>query len=347
MRIAIYGVFRPPKTPAWFQKRPAVLLADAMERVGVDVVRVDFDTPQHSGKPTLSSDELADKCEGCDVLLLDLEPFAWDAVREAPHISLPPVALVTWEQLRVMTNDTIAAREWRHLDWAFLPDANDERQLYESTLGKNIVQFYCAAREEDFAVGKVVDEYAGKVVFAAAASPNYHYRWPFRAAIPPFLQHLYRDKFVHFDGHHLPLPTSYTPDVVASAAAFVVDYTGTGCDADKYEPGIVLPFGTPTRDGYAPQWHVGDRLFRFGAAGAVLVHPASPALDDMGFVDGVHLFTYQHGNLGSLQAAIDAALSLSPTASAAMRNATRDKIRASHTWEHRAKQIIDTITGKQ
>jgi hypothetical protein len=162
----------------------------------------------------------------------------------------------------------------------------------------------------------------GKIVFVG--SEGYHACYPFR---PKLIQHLrdrYGEEFVLFG----PAAQRGTVRMEALASVYAADaiFVGDHCFADELRPNY---------------WS--DRLPETLGRGGFLIYPRTPGLEEQGYRSGEHLLTYEPGDLQDLDDWIDFARSCSPDERQGIADAGRELVRARHTYEIRAAQLLEAL----
>ncbi len=203
-------------------------------------------------------------------------------------------------------------------DHVFTPDGDPITQTWFASKGVNHHWMPPAVAHDETDRGTWRPQYDYDVVFVGSRA--YHPEHPWRGQLIRFLERRYGERFQLFD-HHPPVRDRDLNDLYATARVVVGD-------------SLTLPGRTR---------YVSDRLMETLGRGGFLIFPRVPGLEELGFVEGKHLWLYELGDLDSVAEKVDAALALPETERRLVAWNGQRLVRARHTYVHRAAEILNVV----
>lgn len=179
------------------------------------------------------------------------------------------------------------------------------------------------AHEPWCTIGTERRAWLGDVGFVGAYR-HYHPEWGYRRQLVDHLRRRYRAHYRHFGGGIGPeVRRQDLSDAVASVKVWVGDSCLAG-NAGRY-------------------WS--ERVYELIGRGAFLIHPWVEGLDDH-LEDGVHLVTYDVGNLGQLDDLIARYLE-DDEGRRRIAEAGRARVLERHTYRHRMAAMLETLAERE
>lgn len=206
-------------------------------------------------------------------------------------------------------------------DWVFSADGDPASQKFFADRG---------IRHRWLPPAVVADEcYLADVPLARdlvfVGSRQYHPEWTWRAQLLDWLAATYPRR-CEFYGHAQP-----GGPIRNVALNFL--YASTR-----------MAVGDTLCPGYAHTRYWSDRLTETLGRGGVLLHPRIQGMEDLGFVDGETVITYEYGDLPGLADRIDHYLKHDDEREA-IRRAGHQLVKDRHTYTHRMRTVLDTVAS--
>jgi hypothetical protein len=170
--------------------------------------------------------------------------------------------------------------------------------------------------------GVPLQKYSGLDVGFVGSHLAYHREWPYRVQLVKWLR-------ARFRGRCAILPTRVQVrgidlnDLYASVPVFVGDSLCPGFTHERY-------------------WS--DRVYETVGRGGFIIHPRIAGLE-LDFIDGEHLRFYDYRDLDTLGDMIRH-YARHPDEAHAIAMAGQEHVRANHTYEHRALELLELLDAK-